>query len=205
MPAASSWDCTQGSSRVVMTILEDPCTILQTDAGVAGTQRKVGTMRKKMNSKDENQTRRMQADRVELAERIAVALPRNGKIEVQPGLVVTRLSSPTGPEYAVLEPWFCMIAQGAKDVLLGDEWFHYDPAHYLISTLGVPAVGRVVEASREQPYLGLRLSLDPAVVTSVMVESGVGVDSRGERAGVKGVGVSPLDADLLDATVRLVR
>jgi AraC-like DNA-binding protein len=162
-------------------------------------------MRKKMNPKDESQTRRMQSDREELTERIAQALPRDGKVEVQPGLVLTRLSSPTGPEHAVLEPWFCMIAQGAKDVLLGGEWFHYDPAHYLISTLGVPAVGRVVEASRERPYLGLRLSLEPSVVTSVMVESGVGVDSRGEGAGVKGLGVSPLDAALLDAAVRLVR
>jgi AraC-like DNA-binding protein len=162
-------------------------------------------MRKKMNAHNETQARRMQADREELSERIAHALPRDSKVEVQPGLVLTRLSSPTGPEYAVLEPWFCMIAQGAKDVLLGDQWFHYDPAHYLISTLGVPAVGRVVEASRERPYLGLRLSLDPSVVTSVMVESGVGVDSRGEGGGVKGVGVSPLDAALIDATVRLVR
>ncbi len=162
-------------------------------------------MRKKMKLAEEKQARRMQADLEELTERITAASPRDGKVEVQPGLVLTRLSSPTGPEYAVLEPWLCTIAQGAKDVLLGDEWFHYDPAHYLISTLGVPAVGRVVEASRERPYLGLRLSLDPSVVTSVMVESGVGVDSRGEGVGVKGVGVSPLDAALLDATVRILR
>ena len=67
-------------------------------------------MRKKMNPKDETQTLRMQADREELADRITLALPRDGKVEVQPGLIVTRLSSPTGPEYAVLEPWFCMIA-----------------------------------------------------------------------------------------------
>ena len=162
-------------------------------------------MRKKMKLTDEMQARRMQAGLEELTDRIACALPRDSKVEVQPGLVLTRLSSPTGPEHAVLEPWLCMIAQGAKEVLLGDEWYHYDPAHYLISTLGVPAVGRVVEASRERPYLGLRLSLDPSVVTSVMVESGVGVESRGEGAGVKGVGVSRLDADLLDAAVRLMR
>ncbi|HZN63949.1 MAG TPA: AraC family transcriptional regulator [Tepidisphaeraceae bacterium] len=162
-------------------------------------------MRKKMKLTDEMQARRMQAGLEELTDRIACALPRDSKVEVQPGLVLTRLSSPTGPEHAVLEPWLCMIAQGAKEVLLGDEWYHYDPAHYLISTLGVPAVGRVVEASRERPYLGLRLSLDPSVVTSVMVESGVGVESRGEGGGVKGVGVSPLDADLLDAAVRLMR
>jgi len=158
-----------------------------------------------ISAKTKQHAQRIEAYREELAERIAATLPGDGKVELRPGLVLTRLSSPSEPVHAVLEPWFCMIAQGAKDVLLGDEWFHYDPAHYLVSTLGVPAVGRVVEASRERPYLGLRLSLDPAVVTSVMVESGVGVHSRGEGGEVKGVGVSPLDADLLDAVVRLMR
>jgi AraC-like DNA-binding protein len=162
-------------------------------------------MRNMTSAKREHQAQRMEADLKELAERIAGAVQRDGKVEPQPGLVLTRLSSPTKPVHAVLEPWFCMIAQGTKDVLLGDEWFHYDPAHYLISTLGLPAIGRVDEASGERPYLGLRLSLDPSVVTSVMVESGVGLQSRGEAGDVKGVGVSPLDADLLDATVRLVR
>jgi len=162
-------------------------------------------MPKMISAKTKQHAQRIEAYREELAERIAATLPGDGKVELRPGLVLTRLSSPSEPVHAVLEPWFCMIAQGAKDVLLGDEWFHYDPAHYLVSTLGVPAVGRVVEASRERPYLGLRLSLDPAVVTSVMVESGVGVHSRGEGGEVKGVGVSPLDADLLDAVVRLMR
>jgi AraC-like DNA-binding protein len=162
-------------------------------------------MRKKMSPHDERQAGRMQADREELADRIAATLPHDGKVEPQPGLVFTRFSSPTEPVHAVLEPWLCMIAQGAKDVLLGDERFHYDAGHYLISTLAVPAIGRVVEASRERPYLGWRLSLDPSVITSVMVESGVGVNTRGEGVGVTTVGVSPLDADLLDATVRLVR
>lgn len=147
----------------------------------------------------------MEADLAELAERIATALPHDGKVEPQPGLVFTRFSSPTDPVHAVLEPWLCMIAQGAKEVFLGDERFEYDEAHYLVSTLGVPAIGRVIEASRERPYLGWRLSLDPAVITSVMVESGVGANGRGEGAGVTTVGVSPLDAELLDATVRLVR
>jgi AraC-like DNA-binding protein len=162
-------------------------------------------MRKKMNADNERQAGRMEADLAELAERIATALPHDGKVEPQPGLVFTRFSSPTDPVHAVLEPWLCMIAQGAKEVFLGDERFEYDEAHYLVSTLGVPAIGRVIEASRERPYLGWRLSLDPAVITSVMVESGVGANGRGEGAGVTTVGVSPLDAELLDATVRLVR
>jgi AraC-like DNA-binding protein len=162
-------------------------------------------MRNMTNGQRQQHARRIQAARKELADRIAQALPHGNKAEPQPGLVFTRFSSPTETVYAVLEPWLCMIAQGAKEVWLGDEHFRYDEAHYLVSTLGVPAAGRVVEASRARPYLGLRLSLDPSVVTSVMVESGVGVQSRGVGDGVNGVGVSRLDADLLDATVRLVR
>ena len=50
-------------------------------------------MRKKMNATDERQARRMQADREELAERIARSLPRDGKVELQPGLVLSRVSS----------------------------------------------------------------------------------------------------------------
>ena len=73
----------------------------------------------------------------------------------------------------------------------------------MISTVGLPMTAQVVEASVDRPYLGLRLTLDPAVVASVMVESGI-MHSRSE-GGVKAVDVSTLDADLLNATVRLMR
>jgi len=148
-------------------------------------------------------TRRMQADQEELADRIARALPRDGTIEPQPGVHFRRHSGPTEPVHAFAEPAFCVIAQGSKEILLGEDTFRYDPAHYLITTVELPLIGQVVEASPQRPYLGFRLVLDPSVVASVMVESGR-VQPRGEGS-VKAVDVSPLDAHLLDATVRLVR
>ena len=96
-----------------------------------------------------------------------------------------------------------MIAQGGKQVLLGEERFRYDPNHYLISTMGLPTISQIDVASPAEPYLGIRLVLDPAIVTSVMVESGL-VEPRGD-GGVKAIDVSALDADLLNATLRLVR
>ncbi len=139
----------------------------------------------------------------ELAARIAHAVPRDGVIEVQPGLHLARFSHPIGPVYASLPPSFCVIVQGAKDVLVGSDSFRYDAAHYLLTTLELPLSATVVEASVERPYLSLRLVLDPAVVTSMMVESG---DIReGGDGSVPAVGVSRLDADLLDASLRLVR
>jgi len=160
-------------------------------------------MHKKLNATSERQTHRMQADREELAERIARWLPSDGKANPQPGLLFYRVSSPRKPVHGMLEPSFCVIAQGSKHILLGAEDFRYDPAHYLISTVGVPAVGEVIDASLEKPYLSLQLYLDPSVVTSVIVESFAA--QRSDGGGVKAVDVSPLDANLLDATLRLVR
>lgn len=161
-------------------------------------------MRNMMNATSESQARRMQADREELAERITRALPRDGKVEPQRGLWLYRASAPTEPVYGVSESSLCVIAQGSKHVLLGEDRFRYDPAQYLISTVGLPTISQIDGASPQRPYLGLRLVLDPSVVTSVMVEAGV-VEPRGDGGGVKAIDVSPLDANLLDAILRLVR
>jgi AraC-like DNA-binding protein len=117
---------------------------------------------------------------------------------------LTLVEPDVGPLHGVLEPSFCVIAQGSNDILIGDERFRYDPAHYLITTVGLPAVGHVVEASKDEPYLSFRLTLDPSIVTSVMMESAI-TQPRGDGGGVKGVDVSPLDGGLFDATVRVVR
>jgi AraC-like DNA-binding protein len=67
-------------------------------------------------------------------------------------------------------------------------------------------VGQVLEASAERPYLSLRLELDPALVGSVMVEAGhLSPRNQGDVRAIRAMNVSPLDASLLDATVRLVR
>jgi hypothetical protein len=75
--------------------------------------------------------------------------------------------------------------------------------HYLLGTVELPIASRILEASKEKPYLSLRLDLDPTLVGSVMVEAGYPSAQRG--ASVKAIDVSLLDANLLDAVVRLVR
>src|SRR5579862_29034 len=114
-----------------------------------------------------------QADQEELAERIARALRCDGAVEPQPGLFLRRYSTPHQRAYAFCAPAFCVIAQGSKDIMLGEETFRYDAAHYLISTMDLPLSGEVVEASPDLRYLSFQLIFDPAVVTSVLVESGL--------------------------------
>jgi len=148
-------------------------------------------------------TQRMAFIRSELAERIAQAVRADGRVESTKGLFLQRISSPNEPLHSVSEPAFCVIAQGSKEILLGDERYRYDPAHYLLVTAGLPVAAHVVEASPQQPYLSFRLKLDPALVGSVMAEDGR-ISPRGQ-ADVRAIAVSQLDAGLLDAALRLVR
>ena len=157
-----------------------------------------------MNLKEaKREAQRTQSNREELAERIAQALPEDGTLDVSPSFRLARSSRPTEPIHSMYQPAFCVVAQGRKHALLGEEVFRYDPGHYLIYTVDLPLTFQVEEASKERPYLGFRLNLDSSLVASVMMESGF--EPKKGHMGMKAMDVSPLDANLLDAVVRLVR
>ncbi len=151
----------------------------------------------------ERNTHRMHAAREELAARIARAVPADGIAEPVAGIRLRRASAPTEQGHGTSYPSLCVIAQGRKDVRLGDRHYQYDPAHYLVSSAALPITTRISEASEERPYLGIVLALDPTLVGSVMVEAGH--PAPRSNAAVPAIDVSPLDADMLDAVVRLVR
>lgn len=150
----------------------------------------------------EREARRAQSSREELVERVAPVVREDGAVEAPGGLRLLRRSAPTPKDHGVSSPAFCMIAQGAKEVLLGDDCYRYDADHYLITSAALPTATRVTGASEERPYLGVVLGLDPSLIGSVMVEAGH--PAPRELAAVRAFDVSPLDAGLLDAVVRLV-
>ena len=184
-----------------MMIVEDSCTILQIwETGDAGTSEEAA-MDSMNRPTSELEARRAQAGHDELAERVARAVPEDGTVEAPGGLRLLRQSSPTPKEHGVSSPAFCVIAQGSKEVLLGDDCYRYDANHYLITAAALPTATRVTEASEERPYLGVVLGLDPALVGSVMVEASH--PAPGNHAAVRAFDVGPLEAGLLDAVMRL--
>jgi AraC-like DNA-binding protein len=148
------------------------------------------------------EARRAQTRRAELAGLVARAVREDGAVEAPGGLSLLRRSSPTPKDHGVSSPALCVIAQGSKEVLLGDDLYRYDADHYLITAASLPTASRVTVASGERPYLGVVLGLDPALVGSVMAEAGH--DAPRNRAAVRAFDVGPLNAGLLDAVVRLV-
>ncbi len=151
----------------------------------------------------EREAQLMQAHREELVERIARAMREDGTTQPLQGLHLYRRSSPLELLHGVSEPSVAVIAQGSKEVLLGENCYRYGPSQYLLATVELPTIRRVLEASKERPYLSLRLELAPTLVGEVLVEAGHAWP-RGP-ADVRAIAVSPLDGHLLDAFVRLVR
>jgi AraC-like DNA-binding protein len=151
----------------------------------------------------EREVRVAQAGREELAERVGRFVRKEGVIDLPGGLRLLCASSPTELGHGVSFPAFCMVAQGSKEVLLGDDLYRYDTNNYLITAASLPIASRITEASEQRPYVGVVLGLDPALVGSVMVEAGH--PAPGEKAAVRAFDVSPLETDLLDAVLRLVR
>ena len=151
----------------------------------------------------ERDARVVEAYQSELVERIARAITEDGTVEPFKDVYLRRFSAPTEPLLNLSVPNFHVIAQGSKEAQLGEERYRYDPYHYCIGTVELPLVTHVVEASSERPYLSVSLVLDPILVGSVMSESGQTPPS--EPTDVNAFSVNSLDADLLDAVVRLVR
>ena len=146
---------------------------------------------------------RVKTNREELIERIGRTVTEDGAKEVFPGFFLARSSRPSQSLNTVFEPAFCFIAQGRKRALLGEEVFRYDPGHYLLFTVDLPLIFQIEKATPHEPYLGLRLDLDPSLVASVLMEANLKIN-KGD-ASTKAMDVHSIDANLLDAVVRLVR
>lgn len=120
-----------------------------------------------------------------------------------PRLFLIHCAQPTMPIHILHEPALCIVASGAKRVMLGDRVYPYDRAKYLVVSVEVPIVGQVVEASLAEPYLCLRLDLAPRRLAELMINAGH--ESSVEPDLEPGLGLASVTPALLDAAVRLLR
>jgi len=119
-----------------------------------------------------------------------------------PGLSLFRRAEPTEPISGMYEPSICLVAQGAKRVLLGDDTYVYDAHHYLITSVHLPTVVQIIKASREKPYLGLRLKLDKGEIAQLMVDSNLPTPPAQQSS--RGMATGEVTLPLLTAFERLI-
>jgi AraC-like DNA-binding protein len=120
------------------------------------------------------------------------------------GVFVNRRSSPTQALHCALFPCFALVLQGAKSLGLGSELYRYGVGDYLVVSLDLPVVSRVTEASPEMPHLGLGMKIDSDHLKAVMSRIALALPASATDE-MRGVAVNTAPADLLDASLRLVR
>lgn len=142
-----------------------------------------------------------------LAEMVAEKIPQQGIAEtVIPGLHLFRANSPSSCVCTVYEPALCLIAQGSKTVQLGDREILYGPLTYMVSAVELPVTGQVVGATQEQPYLAIKMAVDPQEVGELVLQMGdrLRVAPDESRVASCGLSIAKVDLGILDAVTRLV-
>ncbi|MBV5303722.1 MAG: AraC family transcriptional regulator [Chlorobium sp.] len=119
-----------------------------------------------------------------------------------PELSLYRREAPSEPASYFHGPSICLIAQGAKQVILGDEVYGYDANHFLITSVGMPVIAQVIEASKGCPYLGLTLRLDFKVMAQMIMDNNLPLPKAPSSG--RGIAVSEVSTTLIEAFMRLI-
>ena len=143
-------------------------------------------------------------DTKKLARLLAAHAPHDGSFDMRiPGLMVSRLSSVNKEcVHALRVSSLCIVAQGAKTVIVGDEVYEYDASQMIVFSVALPVAAQVTQATPAQPYLSLRLELDPRKIAELVLKVyPSGLPPVQERSAVY---LTPMDDHIIDAAVRMM-
>ncbi|WP_193336924.1 AraC family transcriptional regulator [Devosia beringensis] len=103
---------------------------------------------------------------------------------------------------AVYEPMINLILTGSKTMTVGEKTFDYDPATYFVMSVDLPAAGAIHPSSDGQPYLAVKLALEPTIIANLLAEL---PKPLGGQLFDSGFSVAPVTPELLDAWLRMMR
>ena len=95
-----------------------------------------------------------------------------------------------------------MVLQGRKRVELGRTTFFYDQSQFLLTSVDLPVISQVVEASEEAPYLCMRLKLEMPAVRELLSQEELHVPPA--PTDNPAMTTARTTVELLDALFRLV-
>jgi AraC-like DNA-binding protein len=141
--------------------------------------------------------------RAELARKIAsfMGSEENRATDI-PGLMLHRRIAPTAPCSATYEPGVTVMAQGRKRVDLGRTTFIYGESRYLLTSVDLPIVSQIIEASVEKPCLAMSLKLEMPVIRELLSREEIHVAET--PADSPAMATGEVTAEFLGACCRLV-
>lgn len=111
-------------------------------------------------------------------------------------LYLYRRNEPTPPNVCLVEPSIVMVAQGAKQLVIGEQCYRYDAQRFMVTALNLPGSSQVLEATPEQPCLGLVYKLDLRTITELSTHSRLPLAADVSSQGVAAIGsLTPALAD----------
>jgi AraC-like DNA-binding protein len=115
---------------------------------------------------------RLVGDTARLGELVKIYAPYDGSFETKiPGVHVFRRSRMNEVKLHVLaQASLCVVAQGAKTVMLDMEVFDYDASKMIVYSLDMPVTIQVTRASFAEPLLGVRVDLDPQKIADLTLK-----------------------------------
>ncbi|MCG6036323.1 AraC family transcriptional regulator [Acinetobacter baumannii] len=93
-----------------------------------------------------------------------------------------------------------VILQGEKQVLIGNEIFTYSRGQTMLTTIDLPAVSRVTQASYSEPFLGMMLKLDIGMITEIAGS----MENIHVTENIPSFSIEQMDIGLIEALDRLV-
>ncbi len=106
------------------------------------------------------------------------------------------------PASGTYEPSLAVVAQGRKRVDLGRTTLILDKSRFLLTSLDLPIIGQVIEASEQEPFLCLMLKLEIPVVRAVLSREEIPMAEAPSDSPAMATG--QITAELLSACCRLV-
>lgn len=104
--------------------------------------------------------------------------------------------------HSIQQPALCVVAQGAKSVFLGSDVYEYNPSRLLVYSVDLPVATRVTRASPQEPFLNLKIDLDPQRIAELALKAFPhGLPKVREH---RGVSVGDTSAGIVSAAVRLL-
>jgi len=95
----------------------------------------------------------------ELADTIGKAMGNSVELSnVVPGLALYQNTTPSAPNPCTYEPSLLIVPQGKKHVDLGKQSYVFGESTFLLTSIELPIISRVCDASAEKPYLAFFLN-----------------------------------------------
>ena len=116
---------------------------------------------------------------------------------------ITRTYQQRMPMRMIYRPSLCVVVQGAKEILFGEDTLRYDAMECLVVSMEMPASGRVVDASPQAPYIGVTIDLDVTMLREVLEQ----LETPPVPPAAPGpcVFVGKVDEQLAECVLRLIR